>query len=94
MAKVTIRHSKKLSEHELKRQMSKLRQIDVEESLEECIQELQRFEKRFDMSSVEFYQKYRAGKMGDKADVMRWAGTYETYLLLMRKYFLPHAKAQ
>jgi len=48
MAKVTIRHSKQLSEHELKQQLRQLRQIDIEESLQECIQELQQFEKRFE----------------------------------------------
>jgi len=46
------------------------------------------------MSSIEFYEKFRAGKMGDKADIMRWAGEYEAYLYLMQKYFSRQAKAQ
>lgn len=94
MAKVTIKHSKTLSEHELKQQLRQLREVDIEESLQECIQELQQFEKKFGMSSIEFYEKFRAGKMGDKADIMRWAGEYEAYLYLMHKYFSRQAKAQ
>ena len=92
MAKVTIKHSKQLSEHELKRELRKLRQVDVEESLQECIHELQQFEKQFGMNSVEFYQKFCAGKMGDEADIIRWAGTFEDYMYLVRSYFLPQAK--
>lgn len=94
MAKVTIRHSKQLSEHEIKQQLRKLRDVDIEESLEECTQELQRFEKRFGMSSIEFYEKYRAGRMGDGADIMRWAMAFEAYMRLIQKYAVPQAKAQ
>jgi hypothetical protein len=46
------------------------------------------------MSSVAFYQKYQTGKMGDSAEVMRWAAAYEAYLLLMQTSFLPQARAK
>jgi hypothetical protein len=94
MAKVTIRHSKQLSEHQIKQQLRKLREVDIEESLEECIQELQQFEKKFGMSSAEFYQKFCAGKMGDRADMIRWAGTFEDYMYLVQSYFRSQAKAR
>jgi hypothetical protein len=94
MAKVTIRNTKQLSEHELKRELRKLRHIDPAESLQECIQELRQLEKKFGMSSIGFYQRYCAGKMGDDAEVMRWAGRYRAYLRLMQKSFLRPAKAQ
>ena len=91
MAKVTIRHSKKLSELELQRAVRSLKSAGPQESLQERVRQLQRFEKKFGMSSVAFYQKYRAGKMGDGVDVMRWATAYEAYLSLMQTSFLSRA---
>jgi hypothetical protein len=93
MARITLRHTKKLSELEIKRAVSSLKRPDPKESLQERVRQLQRFEKKFGMSSVAFYQKYRTGKMGDSAEVMRWAAVYETYLFLMQTSFLPQASA-
>lgn len=93
MARVTLRHTKKLSELELKRALRPLKRSDPKESLRERVRQLQRFEKKFGMSSVAFYQKYRTGKMGDSAEVMRWAAAYEAYLSLMQASFLPQASA-
>ena len=89
MARIALRHTKKLSELELKRAIKFLKRPDPQESLRERVRQLQRFEKKFDMSSVAFYQKYRTGKMGDGAEVMRWAAAYEAYLSLMQTSFLP-----
>jgi hypothetical protein len=91
MARITLRHTKKLSELELKRAVRSLKRSDPQESLRERVRQLQRFEKKFGMSSVAFYQKYRAGKMGDSAEVMRWAAAYEVYLSLMQTSSLPQA---
>jgi len=93
MARITLRHTKKLSELELKRALRSLKRPDPKESLRERIRQLQRFEKKFGMSSVVFYQKYQTGKMGDSAEVMRWAAVYEAYLFLMQTSFLPQARA-
>lgn len=93
MTRITLRHTKKLSELELKRTLSSLKRANPQESLRERVRQLQRFEKKFGMSSVAFYQKYRAGKMGDGAEVMRWAAIYEAYLSLMQKSFLPQVSA-
>ena len=91
MARITLRHTKKLSELELKRAVRLLEHPDPKESLRERVRQLQRFEKKFGMSSVAFYQKYRAGKMGDSAAVMRWAAVYAAYLSLMQTTVLPQA---
>ena len=91
MTKITLRHSRKLSELDLKRAVQSLRPPDPEESLRERVRQLQRFEKKFGMSSVAFYQKYRTGEMGDGAEVMRWAAAYEAYLSLMQTSLLPQA---
>ena len=92
MTKITLRHSRKLSELDLKRAVQSLRHPDPEESLRERVRQLQRFEKKFGMSSVAFYQKYLTGETGDGAEVMRWAAAYEAYLSLMQTSFLPQAK--
>ena len=94
MVKVIIRHSKKMTELELKRAVNTLKQADPEESLKERIQQLKQFEKKFGMSSIAFYQKYCMGKLGDQVETMRWAAAYEAYLFLMQAYFLPHTKAK
>jgi hypothetical protein len=93
MAKITIHHSKKFSELELQRAVRSLKSADSQENLQERVRQLQRFEKKFGMSSVSFYQKYRAGKMGDEVDVVRWAISYEAYLSLMQTSFLSRASA-
>jgi hypothetical protein len=93
MAKMTLRHTKQLSKLELKRGTRSLKRSDPEESLRERIRQLHRFEKKFGTSPVAFYQKYRAGRMSDSAEVMRWAAAYEAYLSLMQTAFLTKAPA-
>lgn len=93
MPKITLRHTNKIPELELKRAVRPLKRPDPGESLQERVRQLQRFEKKFGMSSVAFYQKYQTGKMGDSAEVMRWAAVYEAYLHLVQTSFQPQAKA-
>ena len=50
------------------------------------------YEEKFGMSTVEFYARYVAGKMGDSRDVMRWAGAFDDYQALLREHF-HHAAA-
>ena len=84
MARITLRHTKKLSELERQRAMRSLKRPDPQESLRERVRQLQRFEKKLGISSVAFYQKYQTGKMGDGAEMMRWAAAYESYLSLIQ----------
>lgn len=37
------------------------------------------FEQRYDMTSAEFYSRYKRGEMGDDMDFVRWAGRYRLY---------------
>jgi len=37
------------------------------------------FERQYDMSSVEFYTRYKRGEMGDDLNFVRWAGRYRLY---------------
>ena len=34
------------------------------------------YEQRYDMTSDEFYSRYKRGEMGDDMDFVRWAGRY------------------
>ncbi|HWQ32479.1 MAG TPA: hypothetical protein VNQ79_06315 [Blastocatellia bacterium] len=66
--------------------------LDINESLESLIQTMHAYEAQFGMSTVEFYARYLAGKMGDSRDVMRWAGAFDDYQALLREHFR-HAAA-
>jgi len=39
--------------------------------------DLKAFEEKYQVSSREFYEQYRQGKMGDNEDYMLWAGLIE-----------------
>jgi len=39
--------------------------------------DLKNFEKKYQMSSKDFYQKFKAGEFGDDEDFIIWAGIYE-----------------
>lgn len=68
------------------------RQLDVTRSLESLIETMHGYEEKFGMSTVEFYARYVAGKMGDSRDVMRWAGAFDDYQALLLEHF-HHAAA-
>lgn len=40
---------------------------------------LQTFETRYQMSSEDFYRRFRAGEMGDAMDVVEWSIFYEMW---------------
>ncbi|GEM_PF-1461619 len=89
MRKVTLRYSK-TSEPSAAKAHKALReavqQVSVQESIQALVQQLTQFEAQFGMSTVEFYTKYLAGRMGDRQAVMEWAGAYEEYMYLVQRY--------
>jgi hypothetical protein len=93
MRKVTI--TKSMPEHEAKRKLRELgrQKGKPKDGLNDLVQWLKQFEKKFGMSTIEFYQKFRAGKMGDSMDVIEWAGLYEAYLILILDVANPAIKA-
>ena len=38
-----------------------------------------KYEEQFDMSSEEFYRRFRAGELGDGMDFVEWSAFYEMY---------------
>jgi len=84
MPKVTI-STKITSAREAKKIFRELaKQTTPKASLDELMTELCRFEKKFGMSSIEFYRQFLAGKMGDEHDMMLWAMYYESYISLLQ----------
>jgi hypothetical protein len=61
--------------------------VNPQESLEEVIAELNAFEQHYGMTTVEFYARFKRGLMGDSRDFIKWAGAFEDYQYLMKKYF-------
>jgi hypothetical protein len=58
-------------------------QLVVEEiGLEGLGEELTAFETQYNLSSAEFYRRYRQGEMGDAGDFIVWAGMYQIWLSL------------
>ncbi len=39
--------------------------------------DLQKFETQYQMPSLEFYQKFRAGELGDDIDFLEWSSFYQ-----------------
>lgn len=68
---------------ELDTSLSKLIGFQIakyESSINQIRCELRHFEKKYDLSSKDFYQKFESGHMGDAADFFEWAGLYENIL--------------
>ena len=78
MPKLTIRSKEVTTQEARKMFREAVEQATPEVVLDELLKELKQFEQKFSMSTVEFYRQYRAGKMGDSRDVMRWAAFYES----------------
>ena len=94
MAKVTIKFSETTRAQRRKLLREACRNIDVSESLESLSERMRELEARYGMSTIEFYARFAAGKMGDCRDFIRWAGTFQAYQDLLREHFDSAAKAK
>jgi len=88
--KINFEESSPAERRKMIREMG--RKLDVTESLDSLIETMHAFEAQYGMSTIEFYARYVAGKMGDSRDVMHWAGSFEDYQALLREHF-QHAVA-
>jgi len=43
------------------------------------------FEKRFQMTSIDAWERFNSGRMGDDLDIMEWMGLYENCLALKQQ---------
>lgn len=94
MAKVTIKFRETTRAQRRKMLRDACRNIDVNESLESLVEEMRKLEDRYGMSTIEFYARFAAGKMGDCRDFIRWAGAFQAYQDLMRERFSLEAKTK
>ena len=54
----------------------------------ELTHKLEKYERKFGYSTIEFFRRYTDGKLGDEDEFMMWAGIYHLYLtsLPVRKF--------
>ncbi len=52
---------------------------ELEKSIYKIEKDLRKYEKQYQMSSLEFFQLFENGKYGDEDDYMIWSGLYEFY---------------
>lgn len=71
-----------------------LRNVFLEEikSIEQKIQEievdLQTFEQQYQLSSEQFYQQFKEGKLGDEIDFVEWSAFYQMWYSLQERLHL------
>lgn len=68
-------------------------QLDENQSLQQMIAQLRRYEQQYDLSTVEFYPQFIAGALGDSSDFLLWASLYETYVELTQPHLIAHTVA-
>ena len=61
--------------------------LDMQESLNAVIAELNAFEQQYGLTTVEFFARFKAGLMGDSRDFLKWAGAFDDYRYLIDQYF-------
>ncbi len=52
------------------------------EALASIIRSLFEYERKYKISSDDFFNRYQEGKMEDSADFVEWAGDYQHYINL------------
>lgn len=85
MAKVTSKFHETTPQQRRKMIRDLAKRVDIDESLEELIAALRKFEDKYGMSTVEFYARFAVGKMGDSADFVDWAGDFMSSQRLVQK---------
>jgi len=50
------------------------------DELLELAEQLREYERRYAMSSADFYEKYQRGEMGDEREIMHWAMLYGAFI--------------
>ncbi len=93
MAKVTIRFHETTPPQRRKMLRDLAKRVDINESLEELITTLCQFEDKYGMSTVEFYARFMAGKMGDARDFIKWTAAFQSYTHLLHTHFHRQTKA-
>jgi uncharacterized protein YhaN len=57
----------------------------IEQEIHEIKVDLQTFEQQYKLSSEEFYQQFKAGKLGDEIDFVEWSAFYQMWYSLQER---------
>lgn len=87
MAKITIKFKEGTPQQRKKLICDVGKQLDLHESLDSLLASMHEFESKYGMSTVEFYARFVAGKMGDSRDFIKWAGAFDLYQNLLQTGF-------
>ncbi|MEW6125580.1 MAG: hypothetical protein AB1757_00840 [Acidobacteriota bacterium] len=93
MAKVTVKVKKGSGTQPRKKIRELGEQLDLNESLNSLVAAMHDFEAKYGMSTLEFYVRFVAGKMGDSRDFIKWAGSFDLYQNLLNTHFHQNSKA-
>jgi hypothetical protein len=70
-----------------------LEQATLQRQLADLQQRLQAFETHYQMSSEDFYRRFRAGELGDAADFVEWSVFYEMWASVRKRLRILEAEA-
>lgn len=57
----------------------------IEQQIKEIEIDLQNFEQQYQLSSQQFYQQFKAGKLGDNMDFIEWSASYQMWCSLQER---------
>ncbi len=57
----------------------------IQQQLKEIEIDLQNFEQQYQLSSEQFYQQFKAGKLGDNMDFVEWSASYQMWCSLQER---------
>ncbi len=87
MAKIKISYKKGGPSQLPKLRDALSKPLDMQESLNAVIAELNAFEQQYGLTTIEFFARFKAGLMGDSRDFLKWAGAFDDYRYLVDHYF-------
>ncbi len=73
---------KNLNDEYLEKAISKIISYEITKSqkeVDDLRKDLNKFEKRFSMTSADFFKKYTSGKLEDSADFFEWSSLFQMY---------------
>lgn len=58
---------------------------NIEQEIQEIEIDLQTFEQEYKLSSQQFYQQFKKGKLGDEIDFVEWSAFYQMWYSLQER---------
>ena len=86
MAKIRIKFSETTPAQRRKMIRDLDKRLDVNESLSELVEEMRQYERKYKMSTIDFYARFASGKLEepDSRDFIKWAGAFRHYQRLLQ----------